>query len=153
MSVAELESVSDIDWLSGLTDEQVRSGLTLWAGRLAAGEAVFLDLVGELDAREAWGGGGLKSAAHWLGWQCSLTLSTAREHVRSARALRELPLIRAAFAAATLSFSQVRALTRVATPDSEADLLELEAVDGGATGTCHAGDAPGDRCRGDESGA
>ncbi|MDQ1682029.1 MAG: hypothetical protein QOH99_570, partial [Frankiaceae bacterium] len=87
MSVAELETVPDGDWASTLTDEEVRSGLSLWAGRLAAGEATFLDLVGELDAREAWGGVGIKSAAHWLGWQCSLNASTAREHVRVARAL------------------------------------------------------------------
>ena len=84
MSVAELEIASEANWLSELSDEQVRSGLTLWAGRIAAGEATFVDLVGELDAREAWGGVGIKSPAHWLGWQCSLTLSTAREHVRVA---------------------------------------------------------------------
>ncbi|MDQ1723399.1 MAG: hypothetical protein QOG52_427, partial [Frankiaceae bacterium] len=78
MSVAELETVPDGDWASTLTDDEVRSGLTVWAGRLAAGEATFLDLVGELDAREAWGGVGIKSAAHWLGWQCSLNASTAR---------------------------------------------------------------------------
>src|SRR3978361_1692123 len=96
MSVAELEPVSDDAWLSALTDSQVRSGLTTWAGRLAAGEAIFLDLVGELDAREAWGGVGIKSPAHWLGWQCSLTLSTAREHLRAARPLRAPAPIRAA---------------------------------------------------------
>ncbi|MCU1676401.1 MAG: endonuclease [Frankiales bacterium] len=125
MNVAEIEAAADDDWLTALTDAEVRSGLTLWAGRIAAGQAIFLDLVGELDAREAWGGVGIKSAAHWLGWQCSLTLSTAREHVRAARALRQLPLIRAAFAHATVSFSQVRALTRVATPDNEASLLDI----------------------------
>jgi hypothetical protein len=125
MSVAELETASDDNWASALTDDEVRSGLTLWAGRIAAGEARFLDLVGELDAREAWGGVGIKSPAHWLAWQCSLTLSTAREHVRAARAVRELPLIRAAFASAALSFSQVRALTRVATADNEASLLDI----------------------------
>src|SRR3978361_2440899 len=96
MSVAELEPVSDDAWLSALTDREVGSGLTTGAGRLAAGEAIFLDLVGELDAREAWGGVGIKSPAHWLGWQCSLTLSTAREHVRAAPPLRPLPLSRAA---------------------------------------------------------
>ena len=125
MSVAVFEPASDDEWLSALTDSEVRSALTLWAARLAAGEAMFLDLVGELDAREAWGGVGIKSAAHWLGWQCSLNLGTAREHVRAARALRELPLTRAAFAAATVSFSQVRALTRVATADNEASLLDI----------------------------
>jgi hypothetical protein len=125
MSVAELAAASDDNWASALTDDEVRSGLTLWAGRIAAGEARFLDLVGELDAREAWGGVGIKSPAHWLAWQCSLTLSTAREHVRAARAVPELPLIRAAFASAALSFSQVRALTRVATADNEASLLDI----------------------------
>src|ERR1700712_3439756 len=120
MSVAELEPVSDDAWLSALTDSEVRSGLTMWAGRLAAGEAVLLDLVGELDAREAWGGVGIKSPAHWLGGECSLNLSTARAHVRTARALRPLP-----FHHAALSFSQVRALTRVATPENEASLLDV----------------------------
>src|ERR1700712_1596423 len=125
MSVAELEPVSDDAWLSALTDSEVRSGLTMWAGRLAAGEAVLLDLVGELDAREAWGGVGIKSPAHWLGWQCWLNLSTAREHVRTARALRTLPLIRAAFHHAPLSFPQARALPRVASPENEASLLDV----------------------------
>jgi hypothetical protein len=49
----------------------------------------------------------------------------AREHVRVARRLEELPAIRAAFERGKLSYSQVRALSRVATPELEAQLLEL----------------------------
>ncbi len=45
--------------------------------------------------------------------------------MRTARALERLPLIRASMARGELSFSQVRALTRVAEPENEADLLEL----------------------------
>jgi hypothetical protein len=149
MSVAELETASDDNWASALTDDEVRSGLTLWAGRIAAGEARFLDLVGELDAREAWGGVGIKSPAHWLAWQCSLTLSTAREHVRAARAVRELPLIRAAFASAALSSSQVRALTRVATAGNELPAGHRAARDRGAAGARHSGDETGERRRRD----
>src|SRR5919204_4595932 len=48
---------------------------------------------------------------------------SAREHVRVARALRELPLTREAFDSGKVSYSKVRELTRAATPDSEADLL------------------------------
>jgi hypothetical protein len=122
MCVPVEEAVVDA---SSLSDDDVRQGLTLWAVRLAAGEARFIDLVDQLDAREAWAGVGIVSCAHWLSWQCSLGANAARERVRVARALRDLPRTRDAFANARLSFSQVRALTRVATPDNEEGLLDL----------------------------
>jgi hypothetical protein len=122
MCVAVEEAAVD---MASLSDDDVRDGLTLWAARLAAGEARFIDLVDQLDAREAWAGVGIVSCAHWLSWQCSLGANAARERVRVARALRDLPVTRAAFGEARLSFSQVRALTRVATPDNEASLLDL----------------------------
>lgn len=54
-----------------------------------------------------------------------MSLRSAREHVRVARRLEELPSIHAEFAAGRLSYTKVRALTRVADKESEADLLEL----------------------------
>src|SRR6185437_11084958 len=63
--------------------------------------------------------------AQWLSWKCQMSSGTAREHVRVARALRDLPVIRARFAAAKLSYAKVRALTRIATPATEAGLAEL----------------------------
>ena len=65
------------------------------------------------------------SCAQWLSWKCQLSSGTAREHVRVARALRDLPVIRARFAAGRLSYAKVRALTRIATPATEAGLAEL----------------------------
>jgi hypothetical protein len=65
--------------------------------------------------------------AHWLAWQCGLGPGAAREHVRVARALCGLPRIAAAFAAGRLSYSKVRALSRIAEPDSEEGLLEFAA--------------------------
>lgn len=100
MSVATLSEAAAPD-LAGMSDNDVRSALTTWAGRLAAGEAAFIDLVGELDAREAWSGVGILSAAHWLSWRCSLGGTAARERVRVARALRSLPAIHRAFRAGT----------------------------------------------------
>lgn len=114
-------SVTD---MSELSDGELASALTEWAGHLAAGEATFVDLVGEFDAREAWAGVGVLSCAHWLAWRCSLGANAARERVRVARALRLLPRIRAEFGAGRLSYSQVRALTRVATSDTEEKLVE-----------------------------
>ncbi|MHB8511042.1 MAG: DUF222 domain-containing protein [Actinomycetota bacterium] len=77
------------------------------------------------DAREGYRRHGMQSTAHFLAWRCKWSLSTAREHVRVARALRSLPLIRQSFADRFLSFSQVRALTRVATPTQEAMLIRV----------------------------
>jgi hypothetical protein len=60
-----------------------------------------------------------------LSWKCGISLRTARDYVRVARALEELPLTCAEFAAGRLSYSKVRALTRVVTPKSEKDLVEV----------------------------
>ena len=63
--------------------------------------------------------------AHWLAWSCSMTLPTAREHVRVAKALRRMPTVAAAFAAGRLSNSKVREVTRVVDVVDEAELCEL----------------------------
>jgi len=54
-----------------------------------------------------------------------MSLKTAHEHVRVAAALEGLPAIRAAFGEGKLSYSKVRAMTRVATVDSESDLCDV----------------------------
>ncbi len=92
---------------------------------LAAATAAWLSLVAEFDNREGWAVTGVKSCAHWLAWQCGLGPGAAREHVRVARALRTLPVLSEAFAAGRLSFSKVRALTRVAEPATEESLLHF----------------------------
>jgi hypothetical protein len=85
----------------------------------------WLLLLGEFEEREGWGLLGYKTCAQWLSWECSLSPTTARERVRVARALRGLPLAREAFARGELSYCKVRALTRVAVPEIEADLVEI----------------------------
>lgn len=95
------------------------------AVRLAAATAAWLVLVAEFDEREGWRGIGINSCAHWLAWRCGLTPGTARQHVRVARALRQLPVTAEAFASGELSYSKVRALTRVAEPSTEAELVEF----------------------------
>ena len=75
----------------------------------------------QFDELEGWSG--WPSPAHWLQWRCGFSLSAAREKFRVARALPGLPLTRDAFRKGELSFAQVRAVTRIATPDNEATLL------------------------------
>jgi len=84
--------------------------------------ARLLGLIREFDALGGWANG-FKSCAEWLSWRIGLDLTAAYERVRVARALPDLPLISAAFARGEVSYSKVRALTRVATPQTEERLL------------------------------
>ncbi|QJY48315.1 HNH endonuclease signature motif containing protein [Pseudonocardia broussonetiae] len=95
---------------------QLEQELLGLAGRLAAAQSRFLTLLAEFDDRAGWAGPGLKSCAHWLSWRIGMSLRTAHEHVRVAHALRRLPLVAEAFAAGRLSYSKVRAITRVTVP-------------------------------------
>ena len=88
-------------------------------------------LIAEFDRREGWADGSTTSCAHWLGWKCGIDRGAAREKVRVARALEALPLISAAMARGALSYSKVRALTRMATPETE-DMLLMIALHGTA---------------------
>src|SRR3954469_22856962 len=120
-----MDSKSGTDHPSGSPLPELARAITAGAVRLAAATASWLALVAEFDARGGWHGIGIRSCAEWLAWQCGLAPGAAREHVRVARALAALPLIGAAFAGGRLSYSKVRALTRIAAPDCEAALLEL----------------------------
>jgi hypothetical protein len=108
-----------------LSLDELARRITSGAVRLAAATAAWLALIAEFDRREGWGGYGIRSCAHWLAWQCGLSTGAAREHVRVARALQSLPLTAAAFAGGRLSYSKVRAVTRVAEPATEGALLTV----------------------------
>jgi hypothetical protein len=82
-------------------------------------------LIGEFDRRQGWADGSLHSCAHWLNFKVGLNLGAAREKVRVAHALAGVPKIAAAMARGELSYSKVRALTRVATPATEENLLMI----------------------------
>jgi Domain of unknown function (DUF222)/HNH endonuclease len=105
--------------------ERLEAQICELAGHLAAATCRFLVLLGDFDARRGWASWEMTSCAAWLSWKCQMSSGTAREHVRVARALRDLPVIRGEFGAGRLSYAKVRALTRIATPDTEADLAEL----------------------------
>jgi len=84
------------------------------AGHLAAALCRWLLLVAEFDRRKGWESWECRSGTHWLSWQCSMSVRTAQEHLRVAHALGGLPLVREGFSTGELSYSQVRAITRVA---------------------------------------
>src|SRR3989441_1721408 len=94
------------------------------SAHLDAATARLLDLIREFDTREGWNTG-FRSCAAWLSWRVGLDWGAARERVRVARALGTLPLLAQALARGELSYAKVRALTRVATPETEERLLAV----------------------------
>jgi hypothetical protein len=106
--------------------ERLEAEISELAGQLAAATCRFLLLVAEFDRLDGWVGH--RSCAQWLSWRCGLSPSAAREHVRVAHALEEWPIIREAFAAGRLSYSKVRAITRVAHRGNEAELVQTAQV-------------------------
>ncbi|MEK7715117.1 MAG: DUF222 domain-containing protein, partial [candidate division NC10 bacterium] len=104
--------------------DQLGDEIAELSAHLDAATARLLDLIREFDARGGWNTG-FRSCAAWLTWRVGLRPGAAREHVRVARALGTLPLLRQALARGELSYSKVRELTRVATPETEARLLAV----------------------------
>jgi 5-methylcytosine-specific restriction endonuclease McrA len=107
--------------------EQLGDKIAELSAHLDAATARLLDLIREFDARGGWNTG-FRSCAHWLSWRVGLDLGAARERARVARALGTLPALAEALARGELSYAKVRALTRVATPETEARLLAVGRV-------------------------
>jgi Domain of unknown function (DUF222)/HNH endonuclease len=105
--------------------EHLEDQITELAAHVDAAMFRLLELVREYDECEGWGGKGLISCAHWLNWKCGIDIGTAREKVRVAHALKELPQISEEFRQGRVSYSKVRAMTRVATPKNEYYLLMI----------------------------
>src|SRR5438309_7856 len=104
--------------------ERLGDEIAVLCAHLDAATARLLDLIREFDARGGWNTGFLSCAA-WLSWRVGLDRGAARERVRVARALGTLPRLAQALARGELSYSKVRAPTRVATPETEERLLAV----------------------------
>jgi hypothetical protein len=112
--------------------EALAAEICTMAGHINAANYRFLKLIAEFDRRNGWSDSVTRSCAHWLNWKCGIALGVAREKVRTAHALEQLPMISAAMERGQLSYSKVRAMTRVATPATEEALLNI-AIHGTAT--------------------
>ena len=110
---------------TGLSIRELEARITELAGHLNAANHRWLVLIAEFDRRSGWSDGATQSCAHWLNWKCGIDLGAAREKVRVAHALEKLPRISAAMARGELSYTKVRAVTRVACPATEEILLSV----------------------------
>ena len=105
--------------------ERLEAQICEGAAHLAAGVGRWLLLVGEFDQRKGYERWECRSTAFWLNWHCGISVRTAREQVRVGRALMDYRRIAEAPCSGRLSYSKVRAITRVVTPETEATLIDL----------------------------
>ena len=99
--------------------------ITELVGHLNSANHRLLTLLAEFDRRKGWSDSATQSCAHWLNWKCGINMGAAREKVRVAHALASLPRISAAMERGELSYSKVRAITRVADAATEELLLSI----------------------------
>ncbi len=99
--------------------------ITQLSAHIHAATYRLLELIREYDDSHGWTGPGLNTCAHWLNWKCGISLGAAREKVRVAQALKDLPMISEKFRLGEVSYSKVRAMTRVATAKNEDYLLMI----------------------------
>ena len=104
--------------------EELGQEIASLSAHLDAATHRLLQCIRRFDEACGWHEQGAISCAHWLAWRVGWDPATAREKVRVARALGRLPAIDEALRSARLSYAKVRALTRVATPENEAKLLD-----------------------------
>jgi hypothetical protein len=105
--------------------ERLGAEITELCSYIYAAEHRLLTLIREFDEQEGWQQAGFHTCAHWLNFHCGIDMNTARERVRVAHALGKLPKIDARFATGALSYSKVRAMTRIADESNEEYLLSI----------------------------
>jgi hypothetical protein len=125
---ADGDARAETDTLDDLAHE-----ITTLYAHVHAATHRLLTLIARFDRLRGWEAAGHRSCAYWLAFNTGIDLGAAREKVRTARALVELPETSGSMARGELSFAKVRALTRVATPENEAELLELARAGTAAT--------------------
>jgi len=111
--------------ISTRTLEQLEEALISFSERMNGLEYEYLVLIREFDIRQGWKAWHFNNCAEWLNFKCGISVGTAREKVRVAKALFDLPRCSESFAAGKLSYSKARALTRVANCRTESALLDF----------------------------
>jgi Domain of unknown function (DUF222) len=112
--------------------EELGQEIAVLAVHIDAATHRLLECIRHFDETCGWYQQGARSCAHWLAWRVGWDPATAREKVRVARALGKLPAIDQALETGKLSYAKARALTRIAKPETEAELVAMSAYATGA---------------------
>ena len=105
---------------------EVEFALVELASQMDAAMLRFLEGLRQFDTMQGYLLGGFRSTAHWLVGRCGVTLATARERVRVARALEAMPLTAEALGEGRISYSIARALTRLGARGTRKDSASME---------------------------
>jgi hypothetical protein len=103
--------------------EKLGDEITELCGYIYAATHHLLELIREFDEMRYWEDLGFQSCAHWMNFKCGFGMNSARERLRVAHALGGLPKISEKFSEGAISYSKVRAITRVAGESNEEYLL------------------------------
>jgi hypothetical protein len=124
VQTATVNSISDAH-SSPTQAQQLGEQITQLCSHIYAAEARLLTLIREFDDKKCWAEQGFCSCAHWLNFKCGIGMNAAREKVRVARALADLPKIDKGLSKGELSYSKVRAMTRIADASNEDYLMMI----------------------------
>ena len=113
-------------WETASIDD-LEQALDHFAGLAAAGWAQVCGLIREVDARQSWMGDGARSLVDWVAVKLRVRHHTAVQLVGVARRLADLPVVSERFGSGVLSLDQVDAISRIATPDTETEIIEQTA--------------------------
>ncbi len=105
--------------------DRIAEEIAVLAANLHAGVHRLLQRIRLFDRKKGWFQQGALSCAHWMSWRIGIDLATAREQVRVANALGDLPLVDEALRTCDISYSKARAITRVATAENQSKLLDF----------------------------
>ena len=108
-----------------IRNDELAEEIAALSAQLQSADYRLLVLIREFDEKGRWAQQGCKTCAHWLSWRIGLDAGAAREKIRVARALANLPRISESLSKGEISYSKVRAVTRVATPENEEQLLTI----------------------------
>ena len=105
--------------------DELEQRITTLAAQIDAATCRLLELILELDKREGWAHQHARSCVEWLGWRLGWNRCMASERLRVAHKLDELPALHGAFSRGELSYSKVRAITRIATAQDQEKWLDI----------------------------
>ena len=113
----------DMEW-ERVSNDQIDEALDHFGGLASASLARVCELIREVDCRQSWIADGARTLVDWVAARLRVRHASAARLVGVARRLAELPVLSARFASGEVSLDQVDALSRMATPETEAGLIE-----------------------------
>ena len=102
---------------------QLAGELRKLAGQIASLQGELAGKLAEYDAAGGWSG--YQSLAAWASWHLGLPPAEARRLAKVAQKLPELPVLSEACGAGTVPLAAAAMLSEVATPDNEAEMVEV----------------------------